>query len=79
MNAQNPVTVVPDNNPDTPEDTVVTARFNRKKLVKYVGIATGAVAGLALFGSAMKKSGKKEFIEDVRTANGDDVDETPAS
>lgn len=79
MNAPNPVTVTPENNPGTPEDTVVPARFNRKKLAKVAGTATAVVAALALFGSAMKKSGKKEFIEDVRTANGDVDDEITAS
>lgn len=79
MTDKKPVEVVPDNNPETPEDTTVVARFNRKKVVKALGVATGVVAGLALYGAAMKRRGKEEFIEDVRTANGDDADESAAS
>jgi hypothetical protein len=71
----NPVTVVQDTNPDTPHDTVVTARFSRKRIGQALGTAFAVVAGLAIFGSAMKERGKNEFIDDVRTA-ADDTDET---
>jgi hypothetical protein len=77
MNDQAPVTVTTDNNPSTTEDTVVTARFNRKKLAQWAGTAAAVVGGLAIFGSVMKTRGKAELIEDARCSS-DDTDE-PAS
>ena len=62
-----------------PDETVVTTRFNRKKIAKIGATAAAVVTGLAFFGAAMKKRGRDEFIEDVHTANGEDSDETAAS
>lgn len=80
MTNDKPVTVVTETDPTTPEDTVVTARFNRKKIVQIVGAATAAVAALTAFGAAMKVRGQAELIRDLRDVEiEDNNDETVES
>lgn len=79
MNAPNPVSV--DAEPgSTPDETVVTARFSRKKVVQTLA-AAAAVGGavLVIFGAG-KKKGKNDFIDDVQAMSPvDDTDESDAS
>lgn len=75
MNDQNPVTVVTDTDPGTPEDTVVTARFNRKKIARWAGTATAVVGALAVFGAVQKARGRNEALDAVGDLS-DDTDES---
>lgn len=76
MSESQPIEVVTELSSDTEKDTTLVARFNRKKVAKIAGTATAVVGALALFGAAMKRRGKEEFIDDVGRANGDVPDET---
>jgi hypothetical protein len=63
MTENNPVHVVKETDPTTPEDTVVTARFNRKKIARIAGTATAVLGGLAVFGAVMKARGRNEVLD----------------
>lgn len=56
---------------DGSEETVVTGRFTRKKVVKAAGTAAAVVGALALIFAGGKRAGKKELIEDVRNMDAD--------
>lgn len=76
MTENNPVTVVTDTDPGTPEDTVVTARFNRKKIARIAGTATAVVGGLAIFASVMKSRGRNEVLDLAGSLSDDETDDT---
>lgn len=76
MTDNNPVTVVTDTDPGTPEDTVVTARFNRKKIARIAGTATAVLGGLAVFGAVMKSRGRNEVLDLAGAVSDAETDDT---
>lgn len=80
MTNQSPVTVESETDPTTPENTVITARFNRKKIVQIAGTATAALGALFIFGAVQKERGKAELIQELVDNQSDDpTDETTES
>lgn len=77
MNAQSPVTVVTENDPTEPEATIVTARFNRQKLIRFAGAAAAVAGVVAIVFAVGKSSGREQALDEVESL--DDSDEPKAS
>lgn len=79
MTEHKPVSIAPETDPTTPEDTVITARFNKTKIAKIAATLTGVVGALAVFGSVQKLRGENEALRDLVDEDTETADETATS